>query len=99
VVDRCGSSKGLLLPTSNFALLPPSSLPPHETTLYNTKPLRASARSVSLCLAVLPTASFHFREPSLRENFAPRSLSSLSVPAAVLSRTVPAQLDTEPSYN
>ncbi len=42
-----------------------------------------SARSVSLRLAVLPTASLHFREPSLRQNFAPISLSSLSLPAAV----------------
>src|SRR5882724_1105865 len=32
---------------------PAPSLLPHETTLYNTKLLRASARSVSLCLAVL----------------------------------------------
>ena len=72
---------------------------PHETTLYHKKSLRVSAHSVFLCLAVLSTASFHFREPSLRDNFAPKSLSSLSVPAAVLSRTVPAQLDTEPSHN
>src|SRR5713226_3711665 len=99
VVDRCGSSKGLLLPRSNFVLLPLSSLLPHETTIYNTKPLRVSARSVSLRLAVLQTASFHLRQPSLRENYALTSLSSLSVPAAVLSSTVPAQLGTESSHN
>ena len=99
VVDRCRSSRGLLLSKSNSVLHLPWSLLLHETTLYSTNPLRVSARSVSLCLVLLPTASFHFREPSLRENFAPTSLSSLSVPAAVLSRTVPAQLGTEPSHH
>jgi putative transposase len=67
--------------------------------VYNAKLLRASARSVSLRVAIFPTASLHFREPSLRQNFAPMSLSSLSLPAAVLPCTVPAQLGTEPSHN
>src|SRR5487761_499277 len=99
VVGRCGSSKGLLLPRSNFVLPLACLRLPHETTLHHTESLRASARSVSLCLAVLPAASFHFREPSRRENFAPTALSSRSVPAAVLSRTVPAQRGTEPSHH
>jgi hypothetical protein len=53
VVDRCRSSRGLLLSTSNSVLHLPWSLLPHETTLYNTKLLRTSARAVSLCLAHL----------------------------------------------
>lgn len=98
-VDRCRSSRGLPLSKSNFVLLLVWSLLPHEATVYNAKLLRVSARSASLRLAVLPTASLHFRQPSLRQNFAPMSLSSLSLPAAVLPCTVPAQLDIEPSHN
>ena len=59
-VDRWWSSKGLLLPRSNFALLVPSSSLPHETILYNTKILPASARSLSLCLVFYKTRLFDF---------------------------------------
>src|SRR5882724_10528745 len=94
VVDRLWSSKGLLLPRSNFVLLPPSSLLPHETILYNTKPFRASARSVSLCLLLLQTASSRLLECS---SFTPTSLFSRSAPTAVLFRSAPAHLHTTPS--
>src|SRR5437667_5179088 len=60
VVDRCGSSRGLLLSRSNFVLLRPWSWRPHETTLYHKKYLRVSAHSVSLRLAVPQTAPLYF---------------------------------------
>src|SRR5258708_20634553 len=60
VVDRCWSSRGLLLPRSNSVFHLPWSLLPHEATLYNTKLLCSSARSISLCLALLHTPSFPF---------------------------------------
>jgi hypothetical protein len=41
VVDRCRSSKGLLLSRSNSVLHLPWSRLPHETSLYSTNPLRA----------------------------------------------------------
>ena len=72
---------------------------PHETTLYNTKSLRASARSVSLCLAVLQTTSFYFLKSSLRDSFALSSLFHLSLSSVVLCRTASAHLDTASSPN
>jgi hypothetical protein len=62
----------------------------------NTKPLRASARSVSLCLAALQTMSSRLLE---RSPFTPTSLFSLSAPAAVLCRKAPVHLYSAPSLN
>src|SRR4029453_15444793 len=73
-VDRRRLSKDSLLPKSNSALHLPWSLLPHETTLYNSKLLRASAPSVSLCLAVLQTT------PLYCLNSFPRESVALSLP-------------------
>src|SRR5712664_1774568 len=99
VVDRCRSSRGLPLSRSNSVLHPPRSLLPHEATLDNTKFLCASARSVSLCLTVLQTASFYFLKSSLRESLALSSPFHLPVSSVVLYRTAPVHLDTAPSHN
>ncbi len=77
----------------------PSSLLPHETILYNTKPLRVSAPSVSLCLVVLQTAPFCLLKPCLRERFALSLPFPLPVSSAVLYRAAPAHLRTTPSLN
>jgi hypothetical protein len=54
------------------------------------------ASKVSLCRAVLPTASFHLRELFiLHLRYSLLSQRWLFV----LARTVPAQLGTEPSHN
>jgi len=82
--------------TRHFVLLPLLPLLPHETTLSNTKPLRAPARSVSLCLAVLQTMSSRLIE---RSPLTPTSFFSPSAPAAVLFRKAPAHLYTAPSLN
>src|SRR4030095_9729387 len=89
VVDRCGSSKGLLLTRSNFVLLPPSSLP-HETTLYNANLLPASAPTVFLCLAVLHPVSSYFLNSSLHKSLLPSSPFHLSVSSVLLCRTASA---------
>src|SRR5258708_1046852 len=99
VVHRCRSSRGLLLSRSNSVLHLSWSLLPHESTLYSTKPLRVPARSVSLRLVLLQISSFHFLQLSLRKNSAPTSLFPPSLPAALLSHTVPANLGTAPSHN
>src|SRR5258708_38948100 len=70
VADHREPSKGLLLPRSKFVLPRPSPLLPHETTLYTSKSLRVSARSVSLCLVVLQTAPFCLLKTCLRDSFA-----------------------------
>ena len=99
VADRCRSSRGLLLSRSNSVLHLPWSRLPHETTLYSTNPLRASARSVSLCLALLQTEAFYFLKSCLHESFAPSSTFHLSLSSVVLCCTAPAHLDTAPSHN
>ena len=96
-VHRCRSSQGLRLPKSNFVLLLPWS--PHETTLYSTNPLRASARSVSLRIAVLQTRAFYFLKASLHESLARSSTFHLSLSTVVFSRAAPAHLDTAPTLN
>ena len=77
----------------------PWSVLPHDTTLYNTKLLRASARSVSLCLAVPQTVSFYFLKSSLRESLALSSPFHLPLSSVVLCRTAPVDFDTAPSRN
>src|SRR5882724_2473644 len=71
--------------TRHFVLLPLLPLLPHETTLSNTKPLRAPARSVSRLIE--------------RSPLTPTSFFSPSAPAAVLFRKAPAHLYTAPSLN
>jgi hypothetical protein len=72
---------------------------PHETTLYNKKPLRVSARSVSLRLAIPQTAPFYFLKPCPGKSFALSSPFHLSLSSVVLYRTASAHLDTAPSLN
>src|SRR6202161_945691 len=69
----------------------PSSVPlptwlrlPHQTTFYHTKLLRASARSVFLCLAALQTTSFYSLNSFHRQSFAFSSPFHLPVSSAVL---------------
>src|SRR5260370_3851073 len=99
VVDRCRSSRGLLLSRSNSVLHLPWLRMPHETTLYSTNPLRVSARSVSLCLAVLQTGAFYFLKSCLHESFEHSSSFHFSLSSVVLCRTPPAHLDTAASLN
>ena len=61
--------------------------------------LRASARSVSLCLAVLQTASFYSLKSSLRESFALSSPFHLHVSSVVLCRAAPPHLNTASSLD
>src|SRR5260370_41149840 len=98
VVDRCGSSEVLLLPDPT-SFSPPWSLLPHETTLYHTKLLRASARSVSRCLAALQTTSPYSLDSLPRESLALSLPFHLPVSPVVLCRTASAHLDTAPSHN
>ena len=54
VVRRCWSSKGLQLRTSSYVLHRSRIPSPHETSIYITKLLPASARYLSLCLLIRP---------------------------------------------
>src|SRR5450631_244314 len=94
VVDRCRSSRGLLLPKSNFVLLPPCSPRPHETTIYHKKSFRASARSVSPRLVIPRTTAFYFLQPCFGTSFALSSPIQLPLSSVVLCRTASAHLDT-----
>ena len=102
-VQKCGGPmkviERLTAAEIQFVLPQPWSVLPHDTTLYNTKLLRASARSVSLCLTVLQTASFYFLKSSLRESLTLSSPFHLPVSSVVLCRTAPVHLDTAPSHN
>src|SRR6266481_9329571 len=86
------SSNDSLPPKSSSVLHLFQSRLPHETTLYHTKLLRASARSVSLCPAALQTTS-PYSLNSLRYPF------HLPVSSVVLCRTASGHLDTAPSLN
>jgi hypothetical protein len=66
---------------------------------YSTDPLRASARSVSLCLAVLQTGPFYFLKSSLRESLALSLPFHLPLSSVVLCRTASAHPDPTPSLN
>src|ERR1017187_6879014 len=98
VVDRWWSSKGSRPQKSNFVLHHCSPLP-HDRTFYNAKLLCASAPSLSLCLAVLPTASFYFLKSSLRESLALSPLFHLSLSSVELCRTAPLHLYTASSLD
>jgi Transposase zinc-binding domain/Putative transposase len=71
----------------------------HETTLYHKKSLRASARSVSLRLAIPQTAPFYSLKPSFATSFALSSPIQLPLSSVVLCRTASAHLHTESSHN
>jgi hypothetical protein len=89
----------LMLPKSNFVLLPPWSPRPHETTLYDKKSLRVSARSVSPRFAIAQTAPFYFLKLCFGTSFALSSPIQLPLSSVVLCRTASAHLDTAPSLN
>jgi hypothetical protein len=72
---------------------------PHDTTIHTTKPLRASARSTSVCLAVLQTWSFQLLQPSLRDSLLFYPTQRHCVLSFALRRTTPTHLDTTPPFH
>src|SRR6266849_6287679 len=94
---RWSSSSDSLLPRSNSALHLSSSRLPHDTTSHLTKPLHASARAVSLCLAVLQTRFFQLLQPLFPASLALYTAQRHLALSSVLRHTTPAQLDTTPS--
>src|ERR1700686_2265474 len=96
---RWRPSRGSLLPRSGSAPHLYRSRLAHDTTLHTTKPLRASARSISLCLAVLQAWSFQLLQLSLRDSFLFYSTPWHCALSFALRRTVPTHLETTPPFH
>jgi Transposase zinc-binding domain len=98
VVGQWWFSKDLLLPRSTSVLHRSWSRLPHETTVHNTKTLRASPRSVPLRLAAEPISSFRFSPPLASDRFALLPALGREVSSSALRRIALAHLDTVPSH-
>jgi len=99
VVGRCWSSKDLLLLRSSFVLHRPRMPSPHETTIDITKPLRASARCLPLCLLAQPIPFSRFpRSPFCGISDFSATLLRPQL-GAVLCCTSPVHRQTHSSHN
>ena len=96
VLDRWSSSRDSRLPRYNF-VLHLWSPPPHDTTLYTKKTLRASSRSVVLRLIAEQISSSSFLRHSLHNILSKSPASNPTLSAAELRHTVSTHLDASSS--